>query len=98
MTKQNATLSNGELLSTAYLREPVTVLLSAAPNGLGEAMLVHILRSERLDMSVHRYAPAYRVADDDPWVRKTRQTCKLLGAQRDEHGVWVLPKRMRRAA
>lgn len=101
MTKNHATLSNGEMLSTAYLREPVRTILSAAPNGMGEAMLVHIMRVERLDMSLHRYAPAYMVrpdGDNDPWVRKVRQTCKLLGARRDEHGVWSLPKRVRRAA
>ena len=98
MTKNHATLSNGEMLSTAYLRDPVRTILSAAPNGLGEAMLVHIMQSERLDMSLHRYAPAYVVKPDDPWVRKVRQTCKLLGARRDERGVWMLPKHVRRAA
>ena len=92
VTKASATLANGDMLSTAYLREPVATLLSAAPRGLGEAMLVHLIRVDEGDAPFyHNMLPAYQVTDDDPWVRKTRQTCKLLGAKRDEHGVWVLP-------
>lgn len=87
MTKPYATLASGELLSTAYLREPVRTLLSARKDGLGEAMLVHLVRTEDMH-SLGRAAPAYHTHNRDAWTNKVRQTCRLLGARRDERGVW----------
>lgn len=90
MTKPYATLASGELLSTGYLKEPVRALLTARPDGLGEAMLVHLVRCED-NMPLGRVAPSYVLTDDDRWIAKVRQTCKLLGARRDRQGVWCLP-------
>lgn len=90
MTKPYATRASGEMLSTAYLREPVRTYLTARPDGLGEAMLVHLVRTEDMHC-LGRSAPAYAVTPADPWIRKVRQTCKQLGARRDEMGVWRIP-------
>jgi hypothetical protein len=35
-------------------------------------------------------APAYLAHDDDKWTRKVRRMCTLLGASRDDDGVWKL--------
>ena len=71
------------------LIEPVEVFLKACPAGIGEAMLVHLVRVED-DMQLGQVAPAYAVEPDDQWVRKVRLACKRLGASRDEQGVWRL--------
>lgn len=97
MTKPSATLASGEMLSTAYLREPVKTLLSARAGGLGEAMLLHILRTEDM-RCLGQSAAAYAVTPDDAWLRKVRQTCKLLGAKRDGQGVWRIPDSRKRKA
>jgi hypothetical protein len=97
MTKPSATLASGEMLSTAYLREPVKALLSAREDGLGEAMLLHILRNEDMHC-LRQSAAAYAVTPDDAWLRKVRQTCKLLGATRDGRGVWRIPDSRKRKA
>lgn len=90
MITPNASRASGDMLSTRSLREPVKVLLSARPEGLGEAMIIHMLRVTDLE-PVAACAPAYSIGPDDGWIRKVRQTCKALGARRDTHGVWRLP-------
>lgn len=97
MTVKNATLASGEMLNTGYLRGPVKVLLEARDEGLGEAMLVHLVRVTDMD-SLGQAAAAYCVNDDDSWTDKVRKTCRLLGAVKDEQGVWRLPSAGRAAA
>lgn len=84
-------------MTTTYLREPVRVLLEARPSGLGEAMLMHLLRTDDMDC-LGKCAAAYAVTDDK-WVSKVRKTCRQVGARRDADGVWSLPdSRIRNAA
>jgi hypothetical protein len=91
VTKPHATLDSGEMLSTAYLREPLRILLGARAGGLGEAMLVHLLRTSDRPEHLGRVAPALRLEPHDSWLRKVRQTCKQLGASRSPEGVWSMP-------
>jgi hypothetical protein len=76
-------------LSPINLREPVRILLCARPEGIGEAMLVHMVRIED-KQPLGAIAPAYLAHDDDKWTRKVRRMCTLLGASRDDDGVWKL--------
>jgi hypothetical protein len=87
--KPYVTRASGELMSTTVLREPVAAILTAAPSGIGEAMLVHLVRAED-NAPLGAVAPAYAVDPDDRWVWVTRQTCRMLGAECDECGVWSL--------
>lgn len=87
MSKPYATLRSGEMISTTSLREPIRIALENSRNGLGEALLVHLVRIEDRQ-PLGAVTPAYLAHEDDPWTSKVRQTCKLLGARRDERGVW----------
>jgi hypothetical protein len=76
-------------LSPINLREPVEVLLNARPEGIGEALLVHMVRVED-KQPLGAVTPAYYAHDHDKWTRKVRRMCTRLGATRDEQGVWRL--------
>lgn len=89
MTKSYATRESGELVSASHLREPISAILTARPDGVGEAMLMHMVRVTD-DQPVAACAPAYVVTKDDPWLAKVRQTCRALGASRSAEGVWRL--------
>lgn len=75
-------------MATGNLREPVEVLLAARPAGLGEAMLIHLLRMDDTPTPLARYAAAGAVGSDDQWIQNMREACRLAGARRDECGVW----------
>jgi hypothetical protein len=90
VTLHHTRAQNHDMISTGALREPIATLLEARPSGLGEAMLVHMVRTDDKPVPLTRLAPAYAITPDDPWVRKVRQTCRLLGAARSPEGVWSL--------
>ena len=75
-------------MATGNLREPVEVLLAARPAGLGEAMLIHLLRMDDTPTPLARYAAAGAVEPDDLWIPHLREACRHAGATRDADGVW----------
>jgi hypothetical protein len=89
--KPHATLESGEMLSNNYLREPLRALLGARAGGLGEAMIVQLVRMTDRPAPLGRLAAGLVLEPDDRWLRKVRQTCRELGAVRSPEGVWSMP-------
>jgi hypothetical protein len=97
MTKPRDTPQSTEMLTSGHLREPLKALLSARPDGLGEAMLAQLIRMGDRPAPLARQAAAFAVDPDDRWMRVMRRTCRALGAKRDEFGVWSMPAKQRAA-
>jgi hypothetical protein len=91
MSTKRETYENGELLSVPHLREPIRALLGARDAGLGEAMLVQLVRTPDVPFHLGRVAPGMSVASGDKWLRVVRNTCRAVGASRSPEGVWSMP-------
>jgi hypothetical protein len=86
-----------EMLSTRSLKEGLTIALSAAPNGLREAMLMALITPRKEHAPLGAYASAFTATPDkpNPVLRKMRQALKRIGAVQGEDYRWTLPEKNR---
>lgn len=94
-----APIGQMEMLSTRSLKEGLTIALSAAPNGLREAMLLALITPRKEHAPLGAYAAAFTATPDKthPVLKKMRHALRRIGAVQGEDYRWTLPEQKKRA-